>query len=191
MTHRLVRLTVLGALVWDYTGTVLELAAQVRPPDTKAVSREIHGLRLGYDRSRSRFFDDDLSRTLVALSLQFEEVCRQVLADLNKELPGEPEFSGLAPEMRYLVQGTQVAMTVLDALMMYAAECDRWMTSLDVKGYTMLSDEFRRLAGLLPRYAAGCYNPASPARRKAAGLLLDELRLTEVYDTDNNKKIDA
>lgn len=80
-------------------------------------------------------------------------------------------------------QAVQMAMTVIDAMRLYAARCDRWVGSFGVRGrHSMLHDFFPRLAMLLPEFAGDCYDPASPSRKATAAILEKELSNIELYD---------
>lgn len=182
-----VRLNLLGALAWDYADSVICMAAQMNLRPTIKVSRAIRELKTDYDRFRSQDIDSATVNAEWTLAQKFEEFCADHILRLSTALGNEREIYPLLDDYRLLVIGVQMAMTVLDAMKLYAADCDAWIRQHGVSGRSILVPQFSRLAVLLPQYAADAYNPASPARQLTAKILYNELKQIELYgdsDTD-------
>lgn len=181
---RSVRLYLVGALVWDYTDSVLALAAQMRNPATKALTRAVRALRLDYDRVRAQ----DLDRAYIAREWQLAEKFEDINSDAFSRL-----CNGLLTEIRrdtslddanvLLVESVQMALTVLDAVRLFADECDAFIRRYCPEApHSILPDHFKRLAILLPEYAGDCYDRYSNTRHLTARTLLNRIKEIKLYD---------
>lgn len=178
-----VKLCLLGALAWDYTDTVLNLAAQMKIQETKALSRAVRQLKREYDQYRSGIIRDKDIRHEKRLSELFEDINSTAFSRLCQGLNTEIGHSlNLTPEYASLVCAVQMAMTVIDAMKLYAADCVRWMRDQGIQNPGIMPPFFPRLAQLLPAYAGDCYDPKSESRRITAHILFKEVNAIELYD---------
>lgn len=184
LLSRSVRLYLIGALVWDYTDSVLALAAQMKNHNTKALSRTIRQLRQDYDRVRAQ----DLDRAYITreweLAEMFEEINRNTLSRLCNGLLTEiRRDTALDDANVLLVESVQIAMTLLDALHLFAKQCDAFIRRYCPRApHSILPDCFRRLAILLPEYAGDCYDRYSGTRQLTARTLLNRINEIRIYD---------
>lgn len=177
-----VKLSMLGTLATDYANTVLDIAGQMRISRTKRLSRCVRALISEYETFRRTYLDAAHIEAEQRLSVLFEDLNRRAFSHLCNGLKAETT-GRLRPDYAMLVQAVQMAMTVIDAMRLYAARCDRWVGSFGVRGrHSMLHDFFPRLAMLLPEFAGDCYDPASPSRKATAAILEKELSNIELYD---------
>lgn len=180
-----VKLYIIGSLVWDYTESVLDLAAQMKMPGAlKKLSRTIREVHRDYDKRRSYDLDAEHIEKERELAELFEDVNRKELTKLGRGLIKEiREETNLNDEYVYLVEGVQMAMTVLDTLVLYAAQCDTFIRKYYPRApHSILPDHFKKLAILLPEYAGDCYNRHSKIRAQIARVLLDSINGIELYE---------
>ena len=181
---RAVKIFIAASLAWDYADTALDLAVQRRLADKKRVCREIRALRADYDRRRAEDLDREHIENETDLGLLFERVNKPVFDRLFHSLVNEVRADGrLSPEDALLAEAVLAALTLLDALREYAAECDAFVKAYYPSApHSMLPEQLirlrRALPGLLPQ---GC-SAESEARRLTAKILLREIRNMEVVD---------
>lgn len=182
--HMTVKVYMIGALVWDYTDTVLNIAAQMRiGGPTKKLARAIRELRRDYDYIRSSDLDSDHIRREWELAQLFESLNKEAFRRLCNGLITEIRHdTKLDKDYETLVEAVQMAMTMLDALKLYAAQCDSFIRQYYPDApHSILPDHFIRLDMLLPEYAGDCYNRHSEARYVTARILLKEINNIELY----------
>ena len=175
-----IRLYILGALAWDYADTVLNIMAVLRPEGTKELCRTVRQLRLDYDRFRQYSVDDKHVAREAELAMEFEEISAPLFKSLNDSLAAETAPLNLVPDHALLVIAVQTALTVLDAMVLYPADCDKWLRSQGVCGHSILDDRFRRLAFVLPKFAGDSYIPRSESRARAARNIVCGIRAVEL-----------
>lgn len=183
LAHISVKIYLVGALVWDYADTVLNIAAQMRIGGaTKKLTRAIRELRKDYDYIRSKDLDKahiekewELAELFESLNKEaFKKLCNGLITEIRRD-------TNLNKDYEVLVEAVQIALTVLDALLLYAAQCDKFIRQYYPAPHSVLPDHFRRLAILLPEYAGDCYNHHSQARYVTARILLNEINKIELY----------
>lgn len=189
--NRMVLLCLIGSLAWDYAFTVLDLAAQMNLRELRKVSRSIRQLKEDYDAVLKHGLNRSNIDSLTSLGLQFEKVCRKSLSGLAASLHNEKEISECRDDYRYLVVAVQMAMTVIDAMRLYAADFDAFLRSQGVHGKSVEIAQLGKLAILLPQYAGDAYNPQSPSRKQTAEILFNELKLYEHNGIDTDRANDA
>lgn len=183
LVYRTIKIYLIGALAWDYSETVLDMAAQMRIAETKKLSRTIRSIRRDYDSLRAQDLDEYHLRREWELAEHFETIVARNFAQLR---------NGLIDEMRYrhrlnrdnelLVESVQIAMAVLDALMLYAVQCDEFIRKYYPGApHSILPDHFKLLAKLLPEFAGDCYDRDSMSRQITAKILLNEINAIEMY----------
>lgn len=184
LAHMTAKLYLVGALVWDYTDTVLDIAAQMRLGGAaKKLSRAIREIHKDYDRMRSFDLDSEDIRHEWSLAELFEDINRKHFSQLCTGLITEIRHSlNLNGDYELLVESVQIAMTVLDALNLYAEQCDKFISKYyPCAPHSILPDHFRKLAILLPQYAGDCYSQTPKARYVTARILLNEINRIELY----------
>lgn len=178
-----VKLYIVGALAWDYTDSVLNIAAQMRIPQTKRLCRTIRSLRCNYDKMRALSLDREHMRCEWNLAEMFEGICKghfqKLCLGLRNEIRRDAE---LDPQYVMLVEAVQMAMTLIDTLKLYAAECDSFIRNYyPTAPHSILPDQFKSLATLLPEFAGDCYDASSYSRSATARILLKEINDIELY----------
>lgn len=180
---------ILGALAWDYTDTVLNIAARMRIGKTKPLSRAVKKLHDEWRWFRHGVIDAGHLDKETELAMLFEDINTKAFSRLCQGLRLEiGRDTQLSEDFTMLVCAVQMAMTVIDTLKLYDARCGQWMESQGVPGLTVIPHHYGRLALLLPEFAGDCYNPKSEARRITAKILYNEIMRVELYE-DNDKKI--
>lgn len=184
---RLVKLGMLSSLAWDYTNTVLDISSRMRIDALRAPSRAIRQIKREYDQSRSRVFYAESILKETELGQFFEEINADAFSKLCQGLKVETgHIRDLDDDNSMLVCAVQMAMTLIDAVKLYAADFDSWMESRGVRGKTTMPSHLTRLAILLPQFAGDCYDARSESRRITAGVLFNEIRAIETWD-ENGK----
>lgn len=176
------KLYLLGSLAWDYADTVCNIAAQMRIGKTKPLCRAVRELKRDYDRYRNRSMRDEALAKETELAMLFEDICQQHFTKLNYGIASDKSVAGLTQDYEMLIKAVQMAMTVIDTMKLYAAECDAWISSQGVEAHSILADHFRSLAILLPEFAGDSYNANAEARKLTARILLKEINLIEIHD---------
>lgn len=82
LAHMAVKIYMIGAMVWDYTDTVLDIAAQMRIVEAKKLSRTIRELRKEYDYIRSRDLDCNHIKREWEMAELFESVNKEAFQRL-------------------------------------------------------------------------------------------------------------
>lgn len=178
-----VKLYIVGALAWDYTDSVLNIAAQMRIPQTKRLCRTIRSLHCNYDKMRALSLDREHMRCEWNLAEMFEGICKshfqKLCLGLRNEIRRDTELN---PQYVMLVEAVQMAMTLIDTLKLYAAECDSFIRNYyPTAPHSILPDHFKSLATLLPEFAGDCYDASSYSRSTTARILLKEINDIELY----------
>lgn len=179
-------ISIVGSLAWDYADTVLDIAVLLRDPRTKKLSRAVRQLRADYESFRRPFLSSSDTERERELGLLFESLCEPHFSRLCWGVAAEKATAGLGGDSMAMVQAVHTAMAVLEAMALYAGECDRWIREQGVSGRSILPSHFRGLSILLPEFAGDCYAGDSEARRITVRILLNEINSIEIYD-DNGK----
>lgn len=185
----IVRLYMFASLVWDYVDTVLETAALMRVSSTKALSRSVRDLRKSYEQMRSSNLDDAHVKCEYQLALYFEEICRNHLAKLTNGIKADKDIGALAKDWKMLVIAVMQAVTLLDALFLYAEDVDAFIQSYGVMGKSALTSHFKSLKILLPQFAGDAYKPDIWACSLTSKILRNELRALEICE-DNQQAVE-
>ncbi len=178
------KLYMLGSLAWDYADTVCNISAQLGIQETKKLCRAVRELKRDYDRCRnSAVRDADIAKE-TELGLLFEQVCGEHFAKLNYGTASDKAAAGLGEDSMMLLKAVQMAMAVLDAMALYAGECDRRIREAKPGLHSIMADHFRRLAILLPHFAGDCAEAGREARKLTARILLNEIKRIDICDED-------
>lgn len=185
LAHMTVKLYLIGALAWDYTDTVLDIASQLRIGGAiKKLSRTVRELHRDYDRMRALDLDSEHVRQEWKLAELFESInkrhfthlCNGLLTEIRRD-------NSLNKEYEALVEAVQIALTMLDAMKLYARQCDAFIRKYYPEApHSILPDHFMQLSVLLPEYAGDCYNSHSHTRELTARILLNEINRIELYE---------
>lgn len=186
LLRMMAKICIVGSLAWDYAETVRTVAAQMRLPETKKLSRAVRVLHEDFDRFRQPSLRAKDVRKETELGLLFEQLCEDHLSKLSYGLNSEKEMAFLSDDYRMLVKAVHMAMTVIDALKLYVAECDKWIADNGVCANSMLPTHFSRLAILLPEFAGDHYSKDSESRKITARILFNEIHNMDIYD-ENGK----
>lgn len=193
LVYRTIKIYLVGALAWDYTETILDQVVQMRLQATKKLSRTIRELRRDYDSVRAQDLDAHYIRREWELAETFESLVSDKLRRLHHGIVNETRHNhNLNRDYELLVESVQTAMTVLDALILYAGESDAFIHRYYPEApHSILPDHFRVLAKLLPEFAGDCYDKNSPSRSITAKALLNEINAIEMYGKGNTTDGDA
>lgn len=186
MTEWGTKLYMLMNLAWGYVETILDICIQQRIPDTKPLVRRIRDIRRRYDQFRHRSIDDRHDRMETYNAEVFES---NFSADFDRLFHGLELEAGrhrLTDAHRTLLIATHQALTIMDAVKMYARMCDReirdrgiWTCDL-----CLLQSEFQELYPLIPQFAGDCYRGDVEARRLTAGILVNRINAIKLTETD-------
>lgn len=178
-----VKTCMLCELAWDYTGTVLDIAAQMKLQPLKAASRLIKELRRNYERFLSPVLSSKDLAFARGLSELFEDVNNRTFSRLCNGLRTEMGRSlVIEKESEYMILAVQMVMTVIDAMKLYDRDCRAWMESYGVRDHTVIPSHMSQLAQLIPLYAGDLYDDKSEARRLTARILYNDVKSLEIYD---------
>ena len=183
LLHWAANLYTLMNLGWDYVDTVLDVVVQMRLSETKKLVRAVRNLRREYDQFRSTAIHGREEREERACAEAFEDFVQTHLSRLFNALEFETMKQDIRKDYATLVIAVQQAMTVLDAVSIYARRCDseiRTRYGIDVPDRCMVQREFLELYSLVPQFAGDCYDKDLPARRLTSGILINELQKTDI-----------
>ncbi len=171
-----IKIYMVGTLAWDYADTVLDLVRQARMAETKKNSRELRAVRERYLRFREKHGGDSLAEE-ERLGLMFEKLNQERLGRLYKHLAIEIRYTTALDETwRTICAAAITALTVLDAIKLYAAHCDRKIDSYGApREHSILQDEFVDLGRALCGFLRGRCNADLVTRRKVAEELYREI----------------
>jgi hypothetical protein len=146
---------VIGALIWDWTDSILEQAAQMKIKETTALARGIRTLKERYEDFRSNRIYDHLKEREQEHAEQFQDNYDKWFSDLYKEFREQIQYRypRLYPQWIYFHATTYVTMVILKALFSYSVWCDREINK--VLGQTensILPDHFEKLYKLIRLY---------------------------------------
>lgn len=178
-----IKIYMVGSLAWDYADTVLDLVRQAKISDTKKQSRELQLLYERYLRFRDRCGSDSLAEEK-RLGLLFEELNQNRLTKLYEDLSTEIRYTTtLDDTWRSICASVLTALTVLDAIKMYARNCDRRIDNYGVnRKHSLLQDEFVELGTVLYRFIEGKCNTKLITRQKVAQELYAEILSLETCE---------
>lgn len=184
LSKKAVKMYIIGALVWDYAETVIDIAAQMKlGGETKRLSRAIRVLQRDYKQIRAAHLDNnslkrewELAELFESLnSDEFKRLCHGLCAEIHRDTELNRDYAGL-------VEAVQMALTLLDTLFLYAAQCDSYILEYYPQApHSILPDHFRKLRILLPEFAGDCYDNNSQTRSLTAKILLNKINEIELY----------
>lgn len=185
MFNMSIKLYMIGSLVWDYADTVLDLVRQAKISETKKISREFRELRDNYLAFRAQCGSDTLEEE-AHLGLMFEELNQKRMNKLYKDLCVEIKYTTQLDETwRTICASALTALTVLDAMKMYARHCEKRIDSYGAQRiHSVLQDEFVRLGVLLGKFLQGKCSASLVTRKKVAEELYVEILTLEALETD-------
>lgn len=181
LSVRLVKLYILGTLAWDYVGTVLDIVSQARQQELKKLTRIIRMMKAEYDSNQRAKLPLTLLKRQADMSMQFEGLCERHLDKFYEGIGFEQCVSDLTPNEKIKVKAVVAASTVLNALMQYAKECDRWLVAHGMSNYSVLDPSFGKLTILIPEFAGDSYPRSSKWISHTSTALLNELKFIELY----------
>ncbi|MBD5302297.1 MAG: hypothetical protein HDS16_04790 [Bacteroides sp.] len=176
------RLFALMNLAWDYVDTILDICISLRISETKPLVRRIRELKCDYDRFRWPCIGKTLEKDEENLGLEIEEKLSVDFYRLFNGVEHEVNKLSLTQEHKTLVIATQQALTLMDAVKIYARRCDKKIASYDVWvcDCCMVQTDFMKLYPLIPLFAGDCYQPNISARKLSAGIIANKLQDLEL-----------
>lgn len=176
-----IKIYMIGSLAWDYADTVLDLVRQAKISETKKCSRELQAVRERYLRFRENHGGDSMAEE-ARLGLMFEKLNQKRLGKLYKHLCVEIRYTTqLSEQWRTICASALTALTVLDAIKMYARDCDKRIDEYGARrNHTILQDEFEELSRVLYKFVEGrCYSDLVTRRKVARELYAEIMELEE------------
>ncbi|MBD5223880.1 MAG: hypothetical protein HDS71_07535 [Bacteroidales bacterium] len=176
------RLFALMNLAWDYVDTILDICISLRISETKPLVRRIRELKREYDKFRWPSMGKTLEKDEENLGLEIEEKLSVDFYRLFNGVEHEVNKLNLTQEHKTLVIATQQALTLMDAVKIYARRCDKKIASYDVWvcDCCMVQTDFMKLYPLIPLFAGDCYQPNINARKLSAGIIANKLQDLEL-----------
>lgn len=184
-----IKIYMMGALAWDYADTVLDLLVQGKISETKKVARQLRDLRTEYLRFRRKYGDtlEEEDR----LGLMFEELNQKRIDKLYKHLAIEVAYTTqLSKQWQAICASALTALTMLDAMKLYARHCDKRIDNYGVvRQHTILQEDFFTLANLLAKIIDGKCNPRLVTRSKVAEELYAEVLALETFEVADSEVV--
>lgn len=176
------RLFALMNLTWDYVDTICDLCISLKISETKPLVRTIRQLKREYDRFRWPSMGAVHERGEQVMGLEIEESLSVDFDRLFNGVEHEVNKLDLVKDHKALVIATQQALTLMDAVKIYARRCDKKIASYDVWicDCCMVQTEFLKLYTLIPQFAGDCYQPNLNARKLSAGIIANKLQNLEL-----------
>lgn len=176
------KLLALMNLAWDYVDTICDICVSMRMESTKKLVRQIRLLKSEYDKFRCRVMSKHMEDEETGHALRFEECFKDDFTRLFYGLEAEVNKQKMSPELKSLVIAVQEALTLMDAVKIYARWCDT-----QIKGFgvwvcdcCMVQSEFLRLYALVPKFAGENYKSGDNTRKLTARILANRLRDTHI-----------
>lgn len=172
------KLFALMNLAWDYVDTVCDACISLRIQETKPLVREIRNLKREYDQFRAPATRPVMEHNETQHGLRMEQLFRDDLRKLMSGIKLEVNKLDLTPDHRLLVISVQQALTLMDAVKVYARWCDSEIKKRGVWtcDCCMVQTAFLKLYDLVPQFAGDCYQPDIDARRLTAGILANRMK---------------
>ena len=185
------RLFALMNLAWDYVDTLCDLCIAGRITDTKPLVRRIRELKRDYDKFRWRVKDEDSERQEEERGLFIEDALKDDLKKLQYGLENEIAKLDLTPKSFDLVLATQQAMTLMDAVKVYARRCDKVIQSYNVwvSDCCLVLPQFMALFRLVPQFAGDCYRSDLAVRKLSAGIIANKIQTLELPEMKAYKEL--
>ena len=183
LVYRTLKLYLMGALVWDYTETVLDQVSQMRLESTKKTARAVRALRRDYDQIRAQDLDADYMALEWNMAEQFEQIVSANLTQLHYGILNETRRRfKLDDRTELLVESVQTAMTMLEALKLYADQCDEFIRQYYPEApHSILNDHYSILMKKLPDFVGEYYIADSPTRTLTARIFVNELNQIKMH----------
>lgn len=164
-------------LAWSYVDTILDMCVLMKLKDTKPLVRKIRELKRQYDQFRHTKIDDETERIETQTAEDFEDMVQKHLSKLFNALDFEMRKLDLKDDWKALAIAVHQAMTLMEAVTLYARHCDLEIRNrgVDVKDRCMVQNEFLALYPLIPQFAGDCYIKDMPACKLTASILVKEM----------------
>ena len=190
------KLFALMNLTWDYIDTICDICIAQKIGPTKPLVRAVRSCKTEYDRFRWQVMSRKMEEDEAEHGLRFEERYGDDFRRLLFGIELEVNKHDLVPAHRTLVIAVQQALTLMDAVKVYARRCDSRIASFGawVCDCCMVHTEFMKLYDIIPQFAGDCYDPCIEARKLTAGILanrLEETALPDLLGEDEYIRIDS
>lgn len=148
------RLFALINLTWDYIDTICDLCILYKPDGTKRLVRQIRELKREYDRFRWGISDSQFEKEESDRAFRFEESFHSDFTRATEAITLECNKIGLNGAEREIFIATQQALTLMDAVKLYAKWCDKKIAEFDVWvcDCCMVQTEFLKLYPIIPEF---------------------------------------
>lgn len=164
-------------LTWGYVGTILDMCVLMKLKDTKPLVRYVRDLKRRYDQFRHTKIDDETERLETQSAEDFEDMVQKHLSKLFNALDFEMRKLDLKDDWKTLAIAVHQAMTLMEAVTLYARRCDAEIRKrgVAVKDRCMVQNEFMELYTLIPQFAGDCYIKNLSACTITANILVNEM----------------
>lgn len=164
-------------LTWSYVDTILDMCALMKLKATKPLARQVRDLKRRYDQFRHTKIDDETERLETQTAEDFEDMVRKHLSRLFNALDFEMSKLDLKDDWKALAISVHQAMTLMEAVTLYARRCDAEIRKrgVAVKDRCMVQEEFIALYPLIPQFAGDCYIKNLSACTITANILVNEM----------------
>jgi len=154
---------------------------------TKQLVRTVRTLKRDYDRFRWSSMGTDGEADEAHRGEAIEQNMNADLDRLFNGLELEVKKLGLSQDYTILVIAVQQALTLMDAVRIYARWCDSEFhkRGVWVDDCCMVQKEFLALYAIIPQFAGDCYRPDMESRKLTAKIIENKLQEIEVRTIDN------
>ena len=164
-------------LSWSYIDTICDICVQARIDGTKKLVRYVRKLKCDYDKFRSPIVDSSFVDKDSIRAQEFEESFSADFTRLFYALSNEVSKFNLSGEHKTLAIAVLQALTIVDAVKKYAAQCDRKIRKLGVKlaDFCLIQNDVLKVFSLIPLFANKYFDTDIHARKQTAQILVNRL----------------
>lgn len=191
LTNWSIKLFALMNISWSYIDTICDLCISMRLEPTKKLVRTIRSLRREYDQFRWPLTGSKFEREETQWAEEVENILAADFSKLFYSISSETGKLGLTEDYKALVVAVQQALTLMDAVKIFARWCDKQIASFGVWvcDCCMVQTEFLKLYPLIPLFAGDHYKPNLQARTLTAQIIANKLnQKIEFINTDKKSK---
>lgn len=177
------KICTLENLAWQYIDTILDILVQMKLKVVRPVTCRIREIKTEYDRFRARCIDKSHVLKESNLAENFNDYLGEDLGRLFYALDFEVSRMDIIREQRPLLIAVYQAITILEALRIYARQIDdeiRHDYHIMVKDCSLIQACFLELYTLIPQYAGDCWKPNLDAVRITANVIARKIEEAEI-----------
>ena len=164
-------------LAWQYVDTIIDFCVEQRIDGTKRLVRAVRELKDRYNRFRdSNVANIIIKRDEDRNAETLEDFAAKDFSRLFYSLDAEVGKLGLNANHKMLVVAVHQALTVIDAVKLYASQCDERLKpyGITIHKYALLQKDFLLMSRLIPEFAGDCYSQIG-SREGTAKILLNKV----------------